>query len=352
MRGEHRTRLAWLDAARGIGIILVVAGHAFRDDMRAESAVCEWVYQLIYSFHMPFFFLLAGMAFSISLKSSADQGNVWYLKRRIKRLLVPFLSYSLLIYLLFRIAAGIPWVHAMLLGAGYADMGLAEYLGRCFTLDNPYAFHLWFIWLLFLMEGICWMLFRARGESAAALAVGLILLCWALAALDLPPLRPIWTFFHYLPSFCAGILLMQFLPVWRGKAWVAAAASVCGWAFLLGYVQFQSRILTVWRPWGLEIALFLAAVLVSISLLRLSMRLEQSRILCRLGQNSFGIYLFHQPLFCGFLGQLLYGVLHVPAAAVYLVCFGSSFAAPGILLHGAGKWKPLQKFLNLVFHVS
>ena len=55
MKKECGTRLAWMDAARGIGIILVVAGHAFRDGMRVESTVCEWIYQMIYSFHMPFF---------------------------------------------------------------------------------------------------------------------------------------------------------------------------------------------------------------------------------------------------------------------------------------------------------
>ena len=217
MKKECGTRLAWMDAARGIGIILVVAGHAFRDGMRVESTVCEWIYQMIYSFHMPFFFLLAGMAFSLSLKSSAGRGTTWYLKRRIKRLLVPFLSYSLLIYLLFRAAAWIPWAHEMLLGAGYADMGLPEYLGRCFALENPYAFHLWFIWLLFLMEVICRLFFQAGGERVAAPAAVLILLCWALAVLDLPPLRPLWTFFHYLPSFCAGILLMRLLPAWERK---------------------------------------------------------------------------------------------------------------------------------------
>lgn len=50
MKKECGTRLAWMDAARGIGIILVVAGHAFRDGMRVESAVSEWIYQMIIPF--------------------------------------------------------------------------------------------------------------------------------------------------------------------------------------------------------------------------------------------------------------------------------------------------------------
>jgi peptidoglycan/LPS O-acetylase OafA/YrhL len=44
-------RLAWLDAAKGVGIILVVIGHAWKSiDVRDP----------IYAFHMPLFFIAAG----------------------------------------------------------------------------------------------------------------------------------------------------------------------------------------------------------------------------------------------------------------------------------------------------
>jgi fucose 4-O-acetylase-like acetyltransferase len=51
-RGSSSERQAWIDVARGIGIVAVVAGHvwtrgAFRD--------------AVYSFHMPLFFLLSGL---------------------------------------------------------------------------------------------------------------------------------------------------------------------------------------------------------------------------------------------------------------------------------------------------
>lgn len=46
-------RLAWLDTAKGLGIVLVVTGHVWT---RGE------VRDAIYAFHMPLFFLLAGYA--------------------------------------------------------------------------------------------------------------------------------------------------------------------------------------------------------------------------------------------------------------------------------------------------
>ena len=43
-------RLSWLDVLKGIGIILVVIGHVY-----SNRTVFNW----LYSFHMPLFFLAA-----------------------------------------------------------------------------------------------------------------------------------------------------------------------------------------------------------------------------------------------------------------------------------------------------
>lgn len=52
---EARERFAWIDVAKGIGILAVVIGHVWtRGPVR----------DLMYSFHMPLFFLLSGYLFS------------------------------------------------------------------------------------------------------------------------------------------------------------------------------------------------------------------------------------------------------------------------------------------------
>ena len=48
------SRLSWIDVLKGIGIILVVLGHIYLDDV---------VYNWLYSFHMPLFFIAAGMVY-------------------------------------------------------------------------------------------------------------------------------------------------------------------------------------------------------------------------------------------------------------------------------------------------
>lgn len=52
-------RIEWVDIAKGIAIILMVMGHEVKN---------QWIYTVIFSFHMPLFFILSGYT-SSSVKS-------------------------------------------------------------------------------------------------------------------------------------------------------------------------------------------------------------------------------------------------------------------------------------------
>lgn len=72
------------DILKGFGILLMLCGHYWPD--------LHWAHQIIYSFHMPLFFLVAGY-FSKPLKM-----GVWLaIKKNAKRLLLPFLVTQLLL---------------------------------------------------------------------------------------------------------------------------------------------------------------------------------------------------------------------------------------------------------------
>lgn len=73
----------WVDIAKGIGIVLVVMGHA----------CCPKIpHGIIYSFHMPLFFFLSG--FFISRQCKNDFYT--YLKKNIKSLLLPYFYFNLI----------------------------------------------------------------------------------------------------------------------------------------------------------------------------------------------------------------------------------------------------------------
>lgn len=79
-------RIEFLDAAKGIGILFVVLGH---NHIKLEYPA---IYQVIYSFHMPFFFLLSGMFFK------TDYGLVELARRRFHSLVKPFIAYMVIVY--------------------------------------------------------------------------------------------------------------------------------------------------------------------------------------------------------------------------------------------------------------
>ena len=79
-------RVAYVDIAKGIGIILVVMGH---NDF---ALISPFAHKLIYSFHMPMFFFMSGMFFKPDLP-------FWnFLQNRFRKLLKPFLFMILFIY--------------------------------------------------------------------------------------------------------------------------------------------------------------------------------------------------------------------------------------------------------------
>lgn len=84
-------RIEWIDTAKGMGIFLVVLGHALPG--RALSATVIW------AFHMPLFFFLSGLT-----AKSWSPGAAPALARGVKSLVVPYLFFSLVSIALFMLA--------------------------------------------------------------------------------------------------------------------------------------------------------------------------------------------------------------------------------------------------------
>lgn len=89
-------RIAWIDIARGIGIILVVYGHVLRGlnhsgIMPAGSILARSDYS-IYTFHMPLFFLLAGL----NVKRSLQKGLAAFFKSKLWTIAYPYFLWSII----------------------------------------------------------------------------------------------------------------------------------------------------------------------------------------------------------------------------------------------------------------
>jgi fucose 4-O-acetylase-like acetyltransferase len=136
-------RIAYLDVAKGIGILLVILGHNY---VKASVPGME---KFIFSFHMPFFFLLSGMLFK-------PDYPLWVLfKRRFGTLIRPYLAAIILLYSVYFF---------------YTDIKLMTILrraARSFYASGNYIewAQLWFLPHLFLLNmfaGVLFLLFYGR----------------------------------------------------------------------------------------------------------------------------------------------------------------------------------------------
>ena len=142
-----KQRIEWIDAAKGIGILMVMFGHNWLD----------WRYcYYFYAFHMPLFFILAGVTFSDSRSPLA------FICHKAKCLLVPYLFF-VVCNLAFRFL--LSHTHGNDYDAG-AD-------ALAFLLQQRHTY-LWFLTVLFLSEIAVYCL--SKGELLKNLKVGGVIL--------------------------------------------------------------------------------------------------------------------------------------------------------------------------------
>ncbi len=80
---SYRQRLEWLDVAKGITIWLMIIGHM-------PNYIPAVLREVIYSFHIPFFFMASGYCFKPEKYGLYD-----FIKQRVRKLLIPYIAFSL-----------------------------------------------------------------------------------------------------------------------------------------------------------------------------------------------------------------------------------------------------------------
>lgn len=131
-----KKRIDWLDIGKGVGILLVMLGHA---DIPSPLRT------YIYTFHMPFFFFLSGYLFTMKKFPNLSA----FLSKRTKTLITPYLFFSFIAYLWF--------IFVYILGkVDYHHSLLTPLLGSLIaTRKTEWTVHtgpLWFINCLLLTE--------------------------------------------------------------------------------------------------------------------------------------------------------------------------------------------------------
>ncbi len=289
--------------ARGIGILLVVLGHAMKQTGMTDAVIAGLI-RLIYSFHMPLFFVLSGFVSVKILEYDKKEEFSAYIKDRAVRLLIPYfvmgILYMPLKYVLSRFARN-PY-----------DFSSAW---KLIIGENPNT-TMWFLFTLFWVSVITLVLVRR------AVLLPMLIMSGILSAISF--------FFaweikipKYLFFFLLGLYLRKhyqtFLDLGKKKWFIA-----------------MLMILFVGGNVGLAYGVLLAGMVTSVSgsLLCLMVSLWISRRgsngLNMLGEGSMDIYILSDPVQT--VSRLcLWNILHLTNGVVIVLCFLTGIAGSFIM---------------------
>lgn len=273
-------RLSSIDIAKGIGIILVVTGHAWRGLYQSGLPITENVYttldRAIYSFHMPFFFMLSGLFFQQIIERSTALGLI---KSRVVRLLWPMILWT--------------WIFFgfKLLGGSFQNSPIA--ISEFPIIPIPPLLHMWFIWALFVMQITVGLGLIAVRQATQIWVPPLVLLAVVLALqldmfADALPAALFTSAIQYAPFFILGMIIFPYIhkPVQLGPAAIALCVALALIALkAAGLLPLPKLIVAP----VICLALFVAILGIAPHLL--SMRIGAFLSYC--GTASLAIYVMH-----------------------------------------------------------
>lgn len=304
----NKERCMAIDIARGICIILVVIGHFCPD-----YSPSWWVAlnKVIYTFHMPVFMFASGYIFMYTRKPQTRYSQM--LTKKVKRLLVPYLSTSVII------------ITIKLLTEGSLDIDNPvtpySYL-KIFYLPEA-GYFLWFIWALwwmFVLVGLVW-----KTSQLWVLAISLTALHFT--PFDITDIFAINATRYYAMYFMAGVMACAY------RNHIKCMAKIPNYLIYLTFVSLEILyVLLLDTPYQYSCHQILSIFGIG-AVMRLSYDIthcNKSRIkwLLSVSGCSYMIYLFHTT-FEGFVKAAAIKVVGVPntnliflTVAVLTVGFG------------------------------
>lgn len=281
----QNNRTYYIDIARGIALIFLVLGHI----VTGNSFLFNW----IFSFHMPLFFFLAGMC-AKDIKGSFSS----YVTKKTNQRLLP---YFIITAIGFLICMLIPSYRAVIF-----DDGWISQLKHCFLFMQPinlYIGQVWFLASLFWAEFYFFIWYK--------LCHRLPVLLQLFAALLLIPIASnLWRIQPYIPltgripfhmdsacigAFCyiLGFLTKKYNLIEKASKWAyllipsACFLNIYFGAFLNGYVNICNLI------YG-TVSLFLASMIFGImAVVLFSFVINRCRLLEWYGQHSLPLFASH-----------------------------------------------------------
>lgn len=222
-----KNRLVYIDAIRGLAILLMVMGHAIAWSYEDWNVICMFnqsqpsnimaggfVWQIIYSFHMALFFMVSGY---LSGNSTVTKDNIMnVLKNKSQRLLLPYLVTGCLLYAFYHYWEGY-WFLLSLYEMSLLWMLINPILNRINT-NKVFIIDLIFLFVIYV-------LLRMLTLTLSTMSIGN---------------ADLGKFIKYYLPFCLGVLMKRHLFIEK----LIKKRCCFSFCLLLYVVLFSTRYMT------------------------------------------------------------------------------------------------------------
>jgi fucose 4-O-acetylase-like acetyltransferase len=315
----HKQYIIEMQLARGIGIMLVTLGHS-----EPIKEAYPLLFKLIYSFHMPLFFFMAGFFAGPPHNAVPHLLPARKTVRRLAELIVPYLTISCIFAL----------IKFFLPGLVKRPVAAHELVRNIvfFPAENP-ALFLWFLYVIIIMKALTPLLLRIP-----ALIVIPALLVFQCYPADIAVLG-LGLVLNYGIYYYAGLLMSrcrdQFISFLKQRWLACVLGAVFTGGFALGIDTEIPALKFLTALSGLTLVLAVCSTCRSVL---------PERILERFGGSSLQLYLLQY--FFIFPCYFLLKKLGLPAAYIVPCTFAAGMAGPWLLIRYIF---PASQLLSLLF---
>lgn len=293
-------RIEWVDAAKGVGILLVVIGHAIAGlkdgTLVSADSLLVYIHYLIYSFHMPLFFFLSG----IFIAKRVASGALDFSKSSTIKLGKAYLI----------------WLPAQMLALSLAgslankpvDINTFDYISIIWEPRSNF----WFIYALLIMNAFSALTLPKLGAGV------MLILCLLFYSITqwttVPPM--LWGFFCFAPYYGFGLIFgLHPIKLKTNKSVLTLGAVAVTLIWLYMAQKLHEQDVHAWSipTFSTAIAGSIAALLwIGIS------GGKTSNYFAYLGRESLPIYLIHITFTAG-TRIIMDKILHIEDAYVILI---------------------------------
>lgn len=300
----EKKRIEWLDAAKGIGIILVVLGHAIITPIRNTGSVSLFLFNIIYYFHMPFMIYLSGAAYE-QFESMKKQSLNTFVTKKFKRLMCPYIVWSILNNGGMLLLSYAPFVQKL----GLKPMSVVEECLKILKGYGTYSVHLWYLYALFCIQVLSGVLSRNSRllSTGGAVLVYIIRNIYRTAFNSgslyvLKDICSLWIWFEM------GRLHMQ--AVRRMKTGHRTTMLVLGLTYVTVDLLFIPTVEhnVLFGAHALIKVLMIWSIIIGLTGISERCGTWWNKVLAFIGCRSFDIYILHQPVLCVGLSTIAYRI--------------------------------------------